>query len=81
MRVLFFGTPEFAVPSLTALLAAHEVVAVVTRPDRPRGRGHKVTASPVKATAQAHGTRVLRGPRAWRDTHRAETESARQYCP
>src|SRR5688572_3252974 len=59
MRVLFFGTPEFAVPSLTALIRAHEVVAVVTRPDRPRGRGHKVTASPIKAAAEAHGTPVL----------------------
>lgn len=59
MRVLFFGTPEFAVPTLTALLRAHEVVAVVTRPDRPSGRGHKLTASPVKMTAEANGARVL----------------------
>ena len=59
MRVLFFGTPEFAVPSLTALLDSHEVVAVVTRPDRPRGRGQKITASPIKATAESHGTRIL----------------------
>src|SRR6185436_10309374 len=61
--VLFFGTPEFAVPSLTALLRSHEVVAVVTRPDRPSGRGHKVTASPVKAAAEAHGTPVLQPAR------------------
>ena len=59
MRVLFFGTPEFAVPSLTALAGAHEVVAVVTRPDRPRGRGHRISASPIKATAEAHGIPVL----------------------
>lgn len=63
MRVVFFGTPEFAVPSLAALLGSHEVVAVVTRPDRPSGRGHKVTASPVKATAESHGARVLQPPR------------------
>ena len=63
MRVLFFGTPEFAVPSLKALLGSHEVVAVVTRPDRPSGRGQKVTASPIKATAEAHGTRVLQPSR------------------
>ena len=63
MRVIFFGTPDFAVPSLTALLASHEVVAVVTRPDRPSGRGQKVTASPVKAAAEAHGARVLQPTR------------------
>jgi methionyl-tRNA formyltransferase len=63
MRVIFFGTPEFAVPSLSALFGAHEVVAVVTRPDRPSGRGQKVTASPVKAAAEAHGTPVLQPAR------------------
>jgi len=63
MRVLLFGTPDFAVPSLTALIGAHDVVAVVTRPDRPRGRGHKVTASPVKLAAEARGIRVLQPTR------------------
>ena len=63
MRVLFFGTPDFAVPSLAALIDAHEVVAAVTRPDRPKGRGQKITASPVKATAEAHGIRVLQPAR------------------
>jgi len=63
VRVLFFGTPEFAVPSLTALLGAHDVVGVVTRPDRPSGRGQKMTASPVKVTAQAHGVPVLQPAR------------------
>ena len=52
MRVVFFGTPAFAVPTLQALLSsAHQVVAVVTQPDRPRDRGHKTSASPVKAAA------------------------------
>jgi methionyl-tRNA formyltransferase len=60
LRVVFFGTPEFAVPTLEALLKSpYEVVAVVTQPDRPRGRGHKTTASPVKATALAAGRPVL----------------------
>jgi methionyl-tRNA formyltransferase len=60
LRVVFFGTPEFAVPTLDALLgSSYDVVAVVTQPDRPRGRGHKTTASPVKAAALAAGTRVL----------------------
>ena len=60
MRVLFWGTPEFALPTLRALAAAgHEVTGVVTRPDRPRGRGRKVQPSPVKRFAQARGWPVL----------------------
>jgi methionyl-tRNA formyltransferase len=60
LRVVFFGTPEFAVPTLDALLKSpYDVVAVVTQPDRPRGRGQKTTASPVKAAALAAGKPVL----------------------
>jgi len=60
LRVVFFGTPEFAVPTLDALRASpYEIVSVVTQPDRPRGRGHKTSASPVKAAALAAGRRVL----------------------
>lgn len=60
MRVLFWGTPEFAVPSLRALLGeGHEVVAVVTQPDRAAGRGRKLKASEVKKTAIEEGLRVL----------------------
>ena len=56
MRIIFFGTPDFAVPSLQALLgASHEVVAVVTQPDRPSGRGQKFTSSPVKQAAERLG--------------------------
>ena len=56
MVVVFFGTPRFAVPTLQHLLdSAHTVSGVVTQPDRPRGRGHKVTFSPVKALAVRHG--------------------------
>ena len=48
-RVVFMGTPEFAVPSLDALLdAGYEVVGAFTQPDRPSGRGHKLAACPVK---------------------------------
>lgn len=55
MRIVFAGTPEFAVPTLRALLAgAHPVVAVYTQPDRPAGRGRRLRASPVKAVALAH---------------------------
>jgi methionyl-tRNA formyltransferase len=61
LRIVFLGTPEFAVPSLDALLAAspHQVVGVVTQPDRPRGRGQKLSDAPVKARALAAGLPVL----------------------
>lgn len=59
MRIVFMGTPEFAVPSLEALLDEHEVVAVVTQPDRRSGRGQKYAASPVKKVALAHGVPIL----------------------
>ncbi|MDT8310423.1 MAG: methionyl-tRNA formyltransferase, partial [Methylophaga sp.] len=52
MRIIFAGTPDFAAASLTAILAAgHQVVAVYSQPDRPAGRGRKLTASPVKQLA------------------------------
>lgn len=56
MRVIFFGTPQFAVPSLERLLnhPEIEVIGVVTQPDKRRGRGNQLTPSPVKALAQAH---------------------------
>lgn len=60
MRILFFGTPDFAVPTLQALLASsHTVVGVVSQPDRPRGRGQKVTPGAVAATATAAGVPLL----------------------
>jgi methionyl-tRNA formyltransferase len=59
-RLIFMGTPKFAVPSLEALLAAgEEVVAVVTQPDKPRGRGQKVSPMPVKELALAWNLPVL----------------------
>ena len=67
LRVIFMGTPDFAVPTLAAI-AAHpdlaEIAAVVTQPDRPRGRGQKLVASPVKAWAAAHDIPVLQPVRA-----------------
>ena len=63
-RLIFMGTPQFALPSLEALLAAgEEVVAVVTQPDRPRGRGQVVTPSPVKELALAWNLPVLQPQR------------------
>src|SRR5206468_3237206 len=60
IRIVFFGTPEFAVPTLDALLQSkHMVVGVVTQPDRPRGRGQQTTDAPVKARAAAAAVPVL----------------------
>ena len=55
MRIVFMGTPDFAVPSLKALLAAgHEIVGVFTQPDKPKNRGRKLAPSPVKVVAQEY---------------------------
>ncbi|MCE7065587.1 methionyl-tRNA formyltransferase [Dyadobacter sp. CY326] len=60
LRIIFMGTPEFAVPSLQSLVESNSnVVAVITVPDKPAGRGQKQTASPVKLYAQAQGIPVL----------------------
>jgi len=60
MRIIFLGTPEFALNSLEALSnSRHEVVAVVTQPDKPAGRGNKLTPSPVKELAIKKGYRVF----------------------
>lgn len=59
MRIVFMGTPEFAVKSLEACLELGEVVAVVTQPDKPRGRGQEVSFSPVKTLAVAKGLPLL----------------------
>ncbi len=60
MRVIFFGTPDFAVPSLRALIeSGEEVVAAVTQPDRVKGRGHKLSAPPVKEAALSEGIPVI----------------------
>jgi methionyl-tRNA formyltransferase len=56
LRILFWGTPIFALPALRALVyEGHDVVGVVTQPDRPKGRGRKLTASPVKEVALEEG--------------------------
>jgi methionyl-tRNA formyltransferase len=63
MRVLFYGTPPFALPTLNALLARHQVVAVVTQPDRPAHRGQRITAPPVKDRALAAGIPIVQPAR------------------
>jgi methionyl-tRNA formyltransferase len=68
LKVVFMGTPGFAVPTLEHLVnSQHTVVGVVTQPDRPRGRGQQVTAGPVKALAQSLGLPVLQPERLARD--------------
>src|SRR5258708_36219178 len=64
LRIVFFGTPDFAVPTLNALLASrHTVTGVVTQPDRPKGRGQRPQRSPVKELAVSHGLPVLQPER------------------
>lgn len=60
MKIIFAGTPEFAVPALAALIeAGHKIVMVLTQPDRPAGRGMKLKASPVKVLATQHQLNVF----------------------
>ena len=60
MKLIFAGTPDFAVPALAALIAAgHDIAMVLTQPDRPAGRGMKLKASPVKVLAEQHGLTVF----------------------
>jgi methionyl-tRNA formyltransferase len=61
-RLVFMGTPEFAVPGLKTLIESHEVVGVVTQPDRPAGRGQQMRPSPVKEMAQAAGLPIYQPP-------------------
>lgn len=79
LRTVFFGTAEFAVPSLDALLTAgHEVLAVVTQPDKPQGRGMQLSASPVKQAALKYGLPLLQ-PR--RVRHESFLEKMRVLSP
>ncbi len=71
-RVVFMGTPDFAVPTLRALIAAHEVIGVVTQPDRPAGRNRQVQMSPIKLVALEHGIAVLQPEK----IRRAEAQDA-----
>jgi methionyl-tRNA formyltransferase len=59
MKIIFAGTPQFAASALSVLLEEHQIVAVLTQPDRPAGRGMRTTASPVKQLALQHGLTVM----------------------
>lgn len=67
MRIVFMGTPDFAVPSLEGLVEKHEVVGVFTQPDRPKGRGQKLQMSPVKEVAVKYNIPVFQPERLRRD--------------
>ncbi len=58
MKVIYMGTPDFAVPALSALIEKHEVVAVVSQPDKPKGRGKHLVPTPVKEEALKHNIPV-----------------------
>lgn len=62
MKIIFAGTPHFAASALAALSKEHQIVAVLTQPDRPSGRGMQLTASPVKQFAVQNGMQVLQPP-------------------
>src|SRR3990172_4818258 len=62
-RIVFMGSPEFALPTLKALAAHYEVVGVVTQPDRPAGRGKQLKAPPVKLLAQELGLPIIQPSR------------------
>jgi methionyl-tRNA formyltransferase len=73
VRIVFMGTPDFAVPSLEALIAEnYHVVAVVTQPDRPKGRKKELTPPPVKVAAQKHNIPVFQ-PEKLRDPEAVQT--------
>ena len=78
MKIIFMGTPEFAVPTLEALIEKHEVLAVATQPDRPKGRGNKLSPPPVKEVAIRHNIPVLQPNRARDDSFIEEIE---KFCP
>jgi len=81
MRIVFMGTPEFAVPSLEKLIEmGYEVAGVFTQPDRPKGRGNRLTPPPVKVCAQAHGIQVFQPEKIRRDGVEALRQLAPELC-
>lgn len=81
MKIVFMGTPDFAVASLQALYSsAHEVCAVFTQPDKPVGRGMKLKAPPVKELATQHGTDVYQ-PQSLKKDPQAAVEILKKYSP
>ncbi|HEX6100773.1 MAG TPA: methionyl-tRNA formyltransferase [Thermoanaerobaculia bacterium] len=80
MRIVFFGTPEFAVPSLDAVAREHEVVLVVAQPDKPAGRGMKMQAPAVAVRARELGLPLLQPPRVRNEEFLGEVARVRPDC-
>ncbi|HET8772811.1 MAG TPA: methionyl-tRNA formyltransferase [Thermoanaerobaculia bacterium] len=80
MRIVFFGTPEFAVPSLDAVAREHEVVLVVAQPDRPAGRGMKLQAPAVAVRARELGLPLLQPPKIRNEEFLTEVAGASPHC-
>lgn len=78
LRIAFFGTPAFAVPTLTLLAESHDVTVVVTQPDRPKGRGQRPQSSPAKQFAVSRGLAILQ-PDRLKDV--AVLEALREHQP
>ena len=74
LKTIFMGTPDFAVPCLEVLQAKTEVLAVITQPDRPKGRGHNLQASPVKQKALEYNLPVLQPEKIKTEAFTAELE-------
>ena len=62
LKIIFAGTPEFAVPALKALIKNHDLLAVISGADKPQGRGRKITPSPIKITALKHNLKIFDAP-------------------
>jgi methionyl-tRNA formyltransferase len=78
LRIMYFGTPAFAVPTLRALIQSrHPVVALVSQPDRPKGRGHRVAATPTKELAVLCGVPVLQPTKLREDSFLAQVAALR----
>ncbi len=78
LRLLYLGTPEFAVPALRALAASrHEIVGVISQPDRPRGRGRRLAPTPVRSAAEELGIDVLQPEKVGSEQARAWMEALR----
>ncbi|MBI3815564.1 MAG: methionyl-tRNA formyltransferase [Nitrospinae bacterium] len=81
MKIIFMGTPEFAVPTLEGIInSAHKIIAVVTQPDRPKGRGREILPSPVKVEAEAHKIVVLQ-PEKVREPEFIKKLKEKEYNP
>jgi len=78
LRIVYFGTPAFAVPTLLALIQSrHPVVALVSQPDRPKGRGHRIAATPTKELAAQCGVPVLQPTKLREDAFLAQVAALR----